>query len=316
MAISISGTSLSPGIVDALNAVILPSTSNSLVSENRYGTYDNSGVAVLFDFPENAGVLVNWSSKNIIRLPEGKKLTTTTKTLVVSANILLYWSDLSMSYLETLNATGNTNITNFNNLLLPQTLQTLNCGGCTSLNDYIDFATGGLYNISSVSYLGCALDQPSIDATLQSLVDLINDPLYVGTPGTIDLSAGTNAVPSVTGFANAATLSAFGFNVIVNYPAVLDINSFTQTGCSGTDQLVDIDTTISGYSNVNLQIYNSVMSMWVDGPNIGLPNLSNGMNSISIPMGAAGPNFTQARLKDYTTLDLGTAINITLTVCP
>lgn len=292
------------------------SISNNINS--RFGVYVEGGslLQTLFDFPINSGATVDIGNKLVYRIPQPTNLGVTTKNLVVSSNPLTSWVNLSSTYLETFTAAAISSLSNLSGLVFPSTIKTVAMPNCASINDYIDVAAQKLYKLGALNLSNAAISQPNIDAQLASFVSLISNPLYTGSAGTIDLSGGLNATPSTAGLADVATLSAAGFNVIVNLPAVLTLNSFTQTGCSGSNQLVTANTTISGYSNVNIQLYMSLSSSWMDGSMWSVPNLVNGNNSISLPFGPGAGNFTKARLKDYTTNVTGNELNITLTTCP
>jgi hypothetical protein len=102
-------------------------------------------------------------------------------------------------------------------------LTAIDLSACTSLstdavitgNDVLTSITfsGGFApanNGQTFNFSGNALDEPTVDAILAGCV------AGAWSQGTIDLSAGTNAPPSATGAADAATLAGNGVSVATN----------------------------------------------------------------------------------------------------
>lgn len=286
--------------------------------DTRYGLYiePTSLLYTIFDYPLYPGASVSVANKQVYRLPATTNIGSTTTALEVSGNPLKSLNNISATSLLSFTGAALTSLVDFSGFALPQTITTVTMPNCTILNGFIDVYAQKLYKIGSLNLSNSAIDQTNVDAQLASFVSLVNDPGYTGAPGTINLSGGTIATPSTQGLADAATLTSAGFTVLLNLPAVLTLNSFNQTGCSGSNQLVTANATISGYSNVNIQLYMTMSSSWMDGSMWSVPNFSTGNNNISLPFNGGAGNFTKARLKDYTTNVTSNELTITLTNCP
>jgi uncharacterized protein YjbI with pentapeptide repeats len=94
--------------------------------------------------------------------------------------------------------------TSFSNCTALELLESSDCTSLTSAN------LSGCSSLAYVSMAGCALTESAVDAILAALdtAGLSN--------GTVDVSGGTNAIPSAAGLTSKTNLEGKGWTVTVN----------------------------------------------------------------------------------------------------
>tara|TARA_R110000868_G_scaffold150976_3_gene374571 strand:+ start:1424 stop:2377 length:954 start_codon:yes stop_codon:yes gene_type:complete len=236
------------------------------------------------------------------------------------------WRDLSASSIRYFIVNYNSDllgsdyyaITNFNGFALPSNVLDIRVTNSTTFNDYLDINTDNYLQLAILHLSGNDLGQENVDAQLQSAYDLTQRVGYFGSLSQLFLDGGTNSEPSYpNGYDLVALLSAEGVNVSVNKPLI--ISAFSQSACSGSNQLCDITTTCLLRVNVVLEIYNSFTDTWENTYNYyGIPYITNGVNvisSISLPLGLTATNYTSSRLHDLATDEISVLLPITLFNC-
>lgn len=236
------------------------------------------------------------------------------------------WRDLSASSIRYFILDSNSDlpssdyyaITNFNGFALPSNVLDIRVTNSPSFNDYLDINTDNYLQLVILHLSGNDLGQENIDAQLQSAYDLTQRVGYLGSLSQLFLDGGTNSEPSYpNGYDLVALLTAEGVSVSVNKPLI--ISAFSQSACSGSNQLCDITTTCLLRNNVVLEIYNSFTDTWENTFNdYGVPYIANGVNvisSISLPLGLTATNYISSRLHDLETDEISVLLPITLFNC-
>jgi hypothetical protein len=197
-------------------------------SAENFGYYTN-GTLITYPFTTNIADLTQTSlgwygGFLILTLPPNLSYWQNVVTLNLDGNLFQTWSDFSdLSVLETFSAAsmvsfgGTYYVTNLNGLVLPPSVKTISFDNSPDLNDYLDTFSQGLFSIGSFTIGGCALDATNVNNQVAALYNTVTSPSYIGTPGTIDLSAGTNAAPSGAAIGQIADLiNNYGWAITTN----------------------------------------------------------------------------------------------------
>jgi len=196
-------------------------------SAENFGYYTN-GTGITFPFTTSIEDLSQtnlslYANFLIITLPPNLSYWQNAVTLNLSGNLFQTWFDFSgFSVLEDFIANFQTSwfsyyVTNLTGLILPPSVKTISFDGSPDLNDYLDTFSQGLFSIGSFAIGGCALDATNVNNQVEALYNTVTSPSYIGTPGTIDLSAGTNAAPSGAAIGQIADLiNNYGWAITTN----------------------------------------------------------------------------------------------------
>ena len=175
--------------------------------------------------PDDINSTDNYYANNaILSMPVDLTPLANSITLTLSNNCFQVWSDYSfINSLTTFDASvqspvGNnsqTTCTSLTGLVLPQYIVNVTLAASSTLNDYLKVTQQNLINISNINLSGCALDQQSANNQIYSLYDLVTNKPYVGTPGTLDLSGGTNQAPTAA-YEKDSLILDYGWTILTN----------------------------------------------------------------------------------------------------